>query len=118
MRKRHAYGATDNIILDFRADGVHMMGDAFEAAKSPRFQVKVAGTGADRQGGDHQGRQFVFDTQPGGNTADFTYVDANPGSGRAGITCGSRRRTQPGVVEPDLGKLHGEVSGGVTWAID
>ena len=28
MRKRHAYGSTDNIILDFRADGVHMMGDA------------------------------------------------------------------------------------------
>ena len=41
MRKRHAYGATDNILLDFQAldakSGVHLMGDAFEAGAAPRL---------------------------------------------------------------------------------
>jgi hypothetical protein len=83
MRKRHAYGATDNIILDFRADGVHMMGDAFEAAKSPKFQVKVVGTAPIAKVEIIKNAKFVFDTQPGGNTADFSYVDANPGSGES-----------------------------------
>jgi hypothetical protein len=83
MRKRHAYGATDNIILDFRADGIHMMGDAFEAAKPPRFQVKVVGTGPIAKVEIVKDGKFVFDTQPGGSTADFSYADANPGKGES-----------------------------------
>ena len=83
MRKRHAYGATDNIILDFRADGVHMMGDAFAAEKSPKFQVKVVGTAPIAKVEIIKDGKFVFDTQPGGSTADFTYVDANPGTGES-----------------------------------
>ncbi len=80
MRKRHAYAATDNIILDFRADGVHMMGDAFAAQKSPKFDVKVIGTAPIAKVEIVKDGKFVFDTQPGGNTADFSYVDASPGT--------------------------------------
>ena len=83
MRKRHAYGATDNIILDFRADGVHMMGDAFAASKSPKFQVKVVGTGPIDKVEIVKDGKFVFNTQPGWNTADFTYVDAKPEKGES-----------------------------------
>ncbi len=35
MRQRHAYGATDNIIVDFRTEDGHRMGDAFDAKSPP-----------------------------------------------------------------------------------
>ena len=50
IRKRHAYGATDNIVLEFRASAggtEHIMGDAFTSAVSPKFSVKVQGTKPD-----------------------------------------------------------------------
>jgi hypothetical protein len=79
MRKRHSYGATDNIILDFRAGDNHMMGDIFEASTSPKFQVKVVGTAPIAKVEIIKDGKFVFDTQPNGVTANFSYVDANPG---------------------------------------
>ncbi len=48
MKKRHIYGATDNIIADFRckaSDGEeHMMGDEFTTSKPPTFRLKLIGT--------------------------------------------------------------------------
>jgi hypothetical protein len=49
MRRRHAYAATDNIVLDFRAaaDGrEYFMGDAGSASSAPRLSVKAIGTRA------------------------------------------------------------------------
>lgn len=43
MKKRHTYGATDNIIVDFRAGQLGIMGDEI-AANEPRFDVTVIGT--------------------------------------------------------------------------
>jgi hypothetical protein len=43
-RKRHSYGATDNIILDVHS-GPHLMGDAFKADGAPKLDVHVIGTG-------------------------------------------------------------------------
>ncbi|HKA07089.1 MAG TPA: hypothetical protein VKD71_07510, partial [Gemmataceae bacterium] len=43
MRKRHVYGATDDIICDVRS-GVNVMGDEVNAAGAPKLQVKVIGT--------------------------------------------------------------------------
>jgi hypothetical protein len=83
MRKRHAYGATDNIILDFRAGDNHMMGDIFEAPSSPKFQVKVVGTAPIAKVEIIKDGKFVFDTQPNGITATFSYVDANPAKGES-----------------------------------
>jgi hypothetical protein len=78
MRQRHAYGATDNIVLDFRAvdpsGTTHMMGDIFDASTAPKFQVKVMGTAPiDRVEVIKDGK-FVFET----SDSEFTYVDANP----------------------------------------
>jgi hypothetical protein len=83
MRKRHSYGATDNIILDFRAGENHMMGDIFEAASSPKFQVKVVGTAPIAKVEIIKDGKFVFDTQPTGVTANFSYVDTNPAKGES-----------------------------------
>src|SRR5262249_18116117 len=44
LKKRHCYGATDNIILDVKS-GTHIMGDEFKSAQPPALQIKVIGTG-------------------------------------------------------------------------
>jgi hypothetical protein len=48
MRRRHAYAATDNIVLDFQAvdaDGsAHLMGDVLTASRGLRLRVKAGGT--------------------------------------------------------------------------
>jgi hypothetical protein len=43
LRKRHSYGATDNILLDVRS-GDHLMGDEFRSTAAPTLQIKVGGT--------------------------------------------------------------------------
>jgi len=43
MRKRHVYGATDDIICDVRS-GKHIMGDEFQVTGAPKLQVKIIGT--------------------------------------------------------------------------
>ena len=43
FRKRHCYGATDNIILDVRS-GEHVMGDSFQTVGAPKLDVHVIGT--------------------------------------------------------------------------
>lgn len=47
MKRRHVYGATDNIIADFRTtvDGVeHLLGDEFSAKSAPELRIKLIGT--------------------------------------------------------------------------
>jgi hypothetical protein len=43
MKKRHVYGATDDIICDVKS-GKHLMGDEFTTDAAPAFQVHVIGT--------------------------------------------------------------------------
>jgi hypothetical protein len=43
FRKRHSYGATDNILLVVTC-GEHLMGDAFVVKKPPIFDIYVVGT--------------------------------------------------------------------------
>jgi hypothetical protein len=44
VKKRHTYGATDNIIVDLRS-GDHLMGDEFTTNGPPTLEVAVIGTG-------------------------------------------------------------------------
>jgi hypothetical protein len=44
LKKRHCYGATDDIVLDVRC-GNQIMGDEFKTSEAPKLQVTVAGTG-------------------------------------------------------------------------
>jgi hypothetical protein len=43
VKKRHCYGATDNIVLDFRS-GDRIMGDELTTDKAPTFSLEVVGT--------------------------------------------------------------------------
>jgi hypothetical protein len=87
MRKRHAYGATDNIILDYSAtdaaNRTHFMGDAFASRTAPRLNVKVTGTGKIATIEIIKDGKFVFLTRPEGATAQFTFVDQTPGSAKS-----------------------------------
>ena len=56
IRKRHTYGATDNIILDVRM-GKYFMGDEFSLNKAEPIRVKVTRHRQSRKGRDHQGQQ-------------------------------------------------------------
>jgi hypothetical protein len=79
MRKRHVYGATDNIIVDYKATDaqgqVHFMGDTFDATSPPKFWVKVIGTDKLLRVEIVKNGKFVFATQPESNEAEFSYVD-------------------------------------------
>ncbi|MEO7142709.1 MAG: hypothetical protein ABI165_04325, partial [Bryobacteraceae bacterium] len=84
IRRRHTYGATDNIILDFRAQSngkTYIMGDSFSAAVAPQYSVRVAGTGPILQIDLIQNRKFIYTTRPGTAQASFEFTDrgAEPG---------------------------------------
>jgi hypothetical protein len=87
MRQRHAYGATDNIVLDVRsrdrAGHEWMMGDAFEAATAPALHVKVLGTYAIESIDVIKDGKFVFQSQPGAETAEFDYTDTAVATGQS-----------------------------------
>ncbi len=53
LRKRHVYGATDNILAEFRS-GDHIMGDSFTTSETPSFEVRLVGTGTVLEGGDRE----------------------------------------------------------------
>ncbi len=81
MRRRHAYGATDNIVLDFRTEDGHRMGDALQAQAPPRFRVNVMGTDRILAVEIIRNGEFVFTTRPNAPTAELTYVDNDPPRG-------------------------------------
>src|ERR1051326_4849114 len=87
MRKRHTYGATDNIVLDFRARDRRghewMMGDAFDAPAAPVMHVKVMGTGTIESVEIIKDGKFIYRTEPKKDTAEFDYTDSAPGKGES-----------------------------------
>ena len=87
MRQRHAYGATDNIVLDVRARDraghEWMMGDSFEAATSPALHVKVLGTSAIESIDVIKDGKFVFQSRPGAEGVEFDYTDTAVATGQS-----------------------------------
>lgn len=82
FRKRHTYGATDNIILDVRA-GEHLMGDEFTLSEPVRLHVRAIGTGPIRRVFIIKNNGYVYETAPRSQQVDFTWEDVNvPGEGR------------------------------------
>jgi len=84
MKKRHAYAATDNIILDCRmVDGAseYIQGDIFTASGRPRIVVRIKGTGPLDKVDLVRNNKFVLSKSPGTTDFDLTYQDsdARPG---------------------------------------
>jgi hypothetical protein len=86
IRRRHSYGATDNIVLDFRArsgGATHLMGDIFEAASPPQLVVRAVGTGTIHQIDVIKNRKFLYTVRPGTKEAAFELTDQEFGPGES-----------------------------------
>lgn len=84
MRRRHAYGATDNIVLDFRAEEggrTHIMGDAFDADSGATLRVHAEGTGPVADMVLIRDNRVVYTRKPGGSRVDFSFLETDPAPG-------------------------------------
>jgi hypothetical protein len=80
IRKRHTYGATDNIVLEFWM-GDHFMGDDFTAAGPQKIRVKARGTGDVSAVHLIRDASYIYKVSPGRPDVDFEYLDAGAGAG-------------------------------------
>ena len=78
IRQRHTYGATDNIIVDFRlvdGDREYLMGDDAVITGAPELHVHVEGTDLLGDVEIVKNNQRVYAQQPDEKTVTFTYRD-------------------------------------------
>jgi hypothetical protein len=80
MKQRHAYGATDNIILEFWL-GDHFMGDDFRAEKPEQIRVKVRGTAPVETVHLIRDAQYIHKVQPRTKDVRLEFLDAAAGPG-------------------------------------
>jgi hypothetical protein len=76
MRKRHTYGATTNIILDFRLrDGSteHIQGDDFASSGIPELVIKAIGTAPIKEIAIVRDNTYIHKRPGSGTQADFTF---------------------------------------------
>jgi hypothetical protein len=86
MKLRHSYGATDNIILDYRMDAAgseRMQGDIAGSPGSFRLTVKAIGTKPIRQIDIVRSNKFIHTTHPLTQEASFSFTDPEPLSGES-----------------------------------
>lgn len=85
MRKRHSYGATDNIVMDFRvqADGKeYLQGDALETSGRYTLEIDTIGTGPIRRIDVIHNESYAYALTPTGKSAvNFSYTDPHPAKG-------------------------------------
>ncbi|MGI8989037.1 MAG: exosortase [Bryobacteraceae bacterium] len=74
FRRRHVYGATDNILADVRS-GTHFMGDEFSTGELPTLSVKLRGTGNFSRVLVVKDGAAVYSAAPGSPQVDFTWTD-------------------------------------------
>ncbi len=82
MRKRHSYGATDNIILDFRVEAggrEYLQGDEIPATSQYVLRVNAVGTGPIRRIAVIHNESYAYEVTPTGERhSQFTYMDPHP----------------------------------------
>jgi hypothetical protein len=67
MRRRHSYGATDNIVLDYRLQAAgreYLQGDILEAPRDFKLSIKVLGTNPIRQIDIVKNNAFIHTAHP------------------------------------------------------
>ena len=81
IRKRHTYGATDNIILDVRM-GKYFMGDEFPLKKAEPIKVKVIGTTKVSKVEIIKDSKVIYATEPMKQDVSFEFTDREDVKGR------------------------------------
>jgi hypothetical protein len=86
IRRRHSYGATDNIILDYRLQTQgkeYLQGDIVKAPGNFKLSVKVIGTMPVRQIDIIRNNKFIHNVSPMEREVNFTFVDNQPPAGES-----------------------------------
>lgn len=81
FKKRHVYGATDDILADVRS-GDHIMGDVFETSAPPELQVRLVGTAPFAKVYIVRDNEYVYTTEPKKADVTFRWRDASPVKGK------------------------------------
>ena len=81
IRKRHTYGAMDNIILDVRM-GNAFMGDEVRATKPRPIRIKVRGTKKIASVVVLRDSEVVYSTSPNQQNVELQYTDRGDWNGR------------------------------------
>ncbi len=81
IRKRHTYGATDNIILDVHM-GDHFMGDEFSLSRAEPLRVVARGTRPIRLVEVIKDSKVVYSTEPKERDVSFQFLDSGDVSAR------------------------------------
>ncbi len=76
LQQRHAYAATDNIVLDVRV-GEAIMGDITVTRDKPVVRVAVRGTGPIHNIQIIKDNAYVYSANPGQRVAAFSFRDAD-----------------------------------------
>jgi hypothetical protein len=82
IRARHAYAATDNIILDVRS-GDRIQGDIFTVQGRPKLEVRVEGTAPLENIEIVKNNKFVFSNHPKKASVQLTYEDSDSKPGES-----------------------------------
>jgi hypothetical protein len=77
IRKRHTYGATDNLIVDFHANG-HFMGEEFHTREKPALSLRATGTSKIAKLDLVRNAKYIFSSQPQQETVNVDFVDMQP----------------------------------------
>lgn len=80
FRKRHCYGANDNIILSVTCED-HLMGDEFALNGRPILHVEVAGTTAIERIHVIRNNAYVYSVRPQSDRARFSFEDMQAETG-------------------------------------
>ena len=79
MKKRHTYGATDNIVVDFRIstpEGTYLMGDIFESKSLPRLIVRILGTAPVAKVHIVKNNRYIHSVEPNTKDVSFEFMDS------------------------------------------
>jgi hypothetical protein len=86
MKARRSYGATDNIVLDYRlvaGSAEHMQGEIVEHKGPVRLKVRVTGTRPVRQIDIIRSNQIIRSSHDMAKEVSFEFTDARPVSGES-----------------------------------
>jgi len=81
LKRRHVYGATDNIIADVRC-GEHFMGDEFTTDKPPTLKVKLIGSADFAKVAIVKDNEYVYSIEPKKREVGFEWTDAKAAPGK------------------------------------
>ena len=80
IRRRHTYGATGNLIVDFQANG-HFMGEEFATNEKPDLVLRATGTANISEVRLIRNNEYIYTTAPNKAEIEIKFTDMAPKPG-------------------------------------